>query len=161
VTSGPPPSPVADPVASHAVQIHGDGDQDLVAVMRNRDASGVGAREASVVVWWNVDGFTPTNTQIMNGDYADAALVDLDRDNVRELVVLERSARLVVSRLDAGAFREFTPLAPATDGVALQAADVNGDGLTDLVVVTGIERTAPRELSVYTQSEIRIPAGDE
>jgi hypothetical protein len=145
----------------HAVDIDNDGDRDLVAVMRNRDAAGAGAREASVVVWWNVNGFNPTSTQILNGDYADAALVDLDRDGIRELVVLERGARLLVSRLDAGAFREFTPLATATDGVALQAADLNGDGLDDLVVVTGVERSAPRELSVYTQSEIRISAGAE
>lgn len=162
-----PPAPVSDPVAFHAVDIDDDGDRDLVAMMRNRDASsGTGTRDASIVVWWNDGGFDPSRTQVIAGTYADAALVDLDRDGTRELVLLERADRdgaaaLVASHLDAGVFRDFAPLAGVTDGVALHAADLNGDALDDLVVVTGVERNAPRELAIYTQSENRISTGAE
>lgn len=164
--SAPPPSSVADPVAFHAVDIDGDDDLDLVAMMRNRDAGGTGGRDAAIVIWWNNGGFEPVNTQIISGNYADVALVDVDRDGTRELIALERAAnddggRLVASHLDAGAFRDFETVASATDGVALHAADLNGDALDDLVVVTGVERNAPRELAIYVQSESRIPAGEE
>jgi hypothetical protein len=162
-----PPSPVMDPVGLLAEDIDGDGDLDLLAMMRNRDAQRADAQDASVVVWWNDNGFAASRSQILNGKYADAAVVDLDRDGTRELIVLERAAsgadsgKLSASHLEDGAFRTFATLAPATDGVALQAADLNGDALDDLVVVTGVERNAPRELAIYTQTENRIPSGEE
>ncbi len=162
----PPAGTVTDPVAFQAVDGDGDGDLDLLAVMRNRSVGAPGARDASVVVWWNDGGFAAARTQVISGDLADAALVDLDRDGRRELIVLSRAragsgdeaSGLSMARLTGASFGPLAALAPAADGVALYAADLNGDALTDLVVVAGVERTAPRELAIYLQSEARIPA---
>lgn len=164
ITPVAPPSDLSDPTGFRAVDADDDGDLDLLAVMRNRVASG--GRGSQLVIWWNDGGFAPTRTVEVAGagGIVDAAFLDLTRDGVHELVVLENGGPgngLRFAELTAGAYSELAPLGSATDGVALQAADVNGDGLTDLVVVTGVERTAPRELSVYTQSETRISAGAE
>ncbi|KAB2899258.1 MAG: hypothetical protein F9K40_10465 [Kofleriaceae bacterium] len=164
ITPVAPPEELADPTGFRAVDADDDGDLDLLAVMRNRGLST--ARGSQLVVWWNDDGFSPTRIAQVSGDGAivDAAFLDLTRDGVHELVVLEHGGAgdgLRYAQLTAGTYSALAPLAAVTDGVALQSADVNGDGLDDLVVVTGVERSAPRELSVYTQSETRIPAGAE
>ena len=158
---------VADPVSFTAVDADGDGDTDLLGVLRNRD--GRVSRDATVLVWWNQDGFTADRTQRFDGDIADAAVLDRERDGTPELVILFRdragndgdAGGLQIATHTAGGFTELVPLAAALDGVALRAADVDGDGLDDLVVLAGIEREAPRELSVYLQAEARIPAGEE
>ncbi len=157
-----PPMPVVvDPVAFRAADLDGDGDLDLIAMMRNRSDTGMTARTAAVVVWWNETGFAPARTQVISGDVLDALSIDLDRDGPRELILLERRAGDVVlaaARLSGGAYGPAEAIASATDGVALDAADLDGDALEDLVVVTGVERNVPRELAIYTQSETRISA---
>jgi hypothetical protein len=159
-----PPAELADPTGFRAVDADDDGDLDLLAIMRNRGLTG--GRGSQVYLWWNDGGFAPARTQAVSGDgsVVDAGFVDLDRDGVHELVVLEQGGSgpgLRYAPLESGLYQALVPLADAADGVALQTADVNGDGLGDLVVVSGVERTAPRELSIYTQSENRISAGAE
>lgn len=164
ITPVAPPGELADPTGFRAVDADDDGDLDLLTVMRNRGLSG--GRGSELVIWWNDGGFAPTRVARVAGDggIVDAAFLDLTRDGVHELVVLEHGGAgdgLRYAQFTAGAYGALSPLVAVTDGVALQAADVNGDGLDDLVVVTGVERSAPRELSVYAQSETRIPAGAE
>lgn len=157
-----PAAAIADPVTFQAVDADGDGDNDLLAVMRNR-GSVVSSNETSVLIWWNEGGFTNARMQRFDGDIADAAVIDRERDGTPELVVLYRARAgsadgmgLRIATHTAGGFTELVPLADAADGVALRATDVNGDGLDDLVVVAGVEREVPRELTVYLQSEERI-----
>jgi hypothetical protein len=164
-----PAASLSDPVTVQAADVDADGDLDLMAVMRNRAPGSTSTRDASVVIWWNQDGFAPERAQVIGGDLADAVLVDLDRDGRRELVLLARAragspaeaSGLSVARLTGGGFGEATALAAAADGVTLASADVNGDRLEDLIVVAGVERSTPRELTVYLQDEARIPTSEE
>lgn len=166
-----PAGELSDPVGLHAADADGDGDLDLFALLRNR-GPGAAGREA-LFIWWNDGGFTPERVQRIDGSVAtilaDAAIVDLERDGTPELVLLRRARAgaaaaepgLYAARLAGGAFGEPSFLAAAVDGVAVHAADVDGDALADLVVMTGVEREAPRELSVYLQSEARIAGAAE
>lgn len=161
----PPAAALSDPVAFSAADADGDGDLDLLAVMRNRSVGSTAGREAAVVVWWNDGGFTPGRTQLLTGALADAALVDLDRDGVSELVLLEHGragdagGQVTVAHLAGGTYGPAAPVAAISDGVALRAGDLDGDRLADLVVVAGADRATPRELTVFLQTAARIPSG--
>jgi outer membrane protein assembly factor BamB len=61
--------------------------------------------------------------------------IDLDRDNAPEVVMLTRNGRLVVVKTSDGKIKWYT--SGATDAASATFADLNGDGVLDVIAPAG------------------------
>ncbi len=154
---------VGEPTSLHTADLDGDGDLDLVATFR--DASG---DESSVLIWHRdaAGGFGAA--QVLDAparlNLTDVAAVDLDLDGRASLLLVARGPDAMQPGIylsqpaDGGTYA-----APVLDarfdaehaaqGVTVTARDLTGDGLADVAIVSGTDRTAPRTIAVFTQRE--------
>jgi hypothetical protein len=138
------PGDVVVPVELRLADLNDDGDMDLVVVFAgDRSAAGAGdgvdvTGDGVLVYWGNGTGFdaqTPSVVPAFPGATlrVSAAALNADEDKRMELAVLTDAGVYVTNFDDGGAFD--TPGAPVVfvTGRSLQAADVNADGLADLL----------------------------
>lgn len=144
---------------AHAVllrDLDGDDDVDLLVALDGASGGAGGLR-----VGWNRDGAIAPLASIEGGDGCiDAAVLQLDAEARPELAAICHTdgGAVVLRRFDA--FEDETlvatdaPLGAATGGrrSRLLAADIDGDGLTDLVVTTKGGQTA--DVRVLLQSDV-------
>ncbi|HUQ03528.1 MAG TPA: VCBS repeat-containing protein [Kofleriaceae bacterium] len=154
---------MGEPTSLHTADLDDDGDLDVIATFRAVDDQPGGA------LIWHRDGGSFGSAQILDAPadttYVDAAAADLDLDGKSELLLLARgdgegAGVLMSTRDDGGTYG-----APARDarfdaertgqGITIHAGDVTGDGLPDVTIVAGTDRTAPRAIAVFTQRESR------
>jgi RHS repeat-associated protein len=125
--------------------VDGDGRVDLVAAGRRVDvnSSFTAADLGSAIVWRNLGGGQFTRKEFeLDPRLADAALVDLNADDLPDLVSLhqaldETSPSSLSVRFNRGNL-EFTPAARLTENYnssIIVVADVDGDVAPDLVTV--------------------------
>jgi len=132
----------------NAADVDGDGDVDLV----------VGPSSATTLRWVRNDGsgsfaLLPIPTANLVGFPNSSSLVDVDADRLPDLVVRGALGGLVVYRNLGGSFESLPVVFPtATD---LAAADVDGDGAVELVVVdaTGLRILRADGATSYTLVE--------
>jgi hypothetical protein len=127
--------PGAAPLALRTADLDSDGDLDVIGAFRNR-----------IRIWFNDGGFTePVDRAVPDGlGVADAAAIDLELDGVAELTSPEPWLAIGADVVDASA------------GITLVVDDLDRDGLPDLVMVSGLEPSAPRDLVAIVQREARI-----
>jgi hypothetical protein len=154
---------MGEPTSLHTADLDDDGDLDVIATFRAVDDQPGGA------LIWHRDGASFGTAQILappaGTTYVDAAAADLDLDGMSELLLLARgdgdgAGVLMSTRSATGAYG-----APARDprfdaertgqGITIHAGDFTGDGLADVAIVAGTDRTAPRAIAVFTQRESR------
>jgi hypothetical protein len=121
------------PSAMAAVDVNGDGRPDLVV-----GAAGPGTVQ---VLLGNGDGsFTPQPPRTINGYPATVAAADLNGDGAPDLIVATRDAGTVSVLLGDGGGSFQDARAGVYSGVqfpqSVTAADVNGDGIPDLIATT-------------------------
>jgi len=114
--------------------VDGDGDLDIVAVIRND----------SDVLWFENDGtgigWTQRTASASFPDGAAVRAVDLDQDGDTDIVATGQSARIVNAWINSsnGASWTLWPVAVALESAwDLDVADVDNDGRMDLIVAAG------------------------
>lgn len=152
---------VGEPTSLHTADLDGDGDLDLYATFRAVDD------QPGATLIWHREGASFGSAQNLappaDVTYVDAAAVDLNLDGKHELLLLARgegegAGVLLSERADTGTYN-----APVRDarfdaertgqGITIHGGDVTGDGLADVAIVAGTDRTAPRAIAVFTQRE--------
>jgi hypothetical protein len=110
------------------IDVNGDGSPDLVATARLADPA--------LHLWWG-DGraFTPVTPTWTDIGYAALASGDINHDGVPDLVMASHFGK-VQTLLSNGKGGFTETIMPREDGwVAVQLADLNGDGELDLVLI--------------------------
>lgn len=153
---------VGEPTALHTADLDGDGDLDVVATFR-----AVGPEPGGALVWHR-DGASFGAAQVLSppsgAAFADVAAVDLDLDGSRELMLLVRgegdaAGVFLSTRTAAGTYGAPTrdprfDGESAGQGITIHGGDLTGDGLADVAIVSGTDRTAPRAIAVFTHREL-------
>ena len=152
---------MGEPTSLHVADLDDDGDLDVVATFRAVDTQPGGA------LVWHRDGASFGSAQVIappaDTTYVDAAAADLDLDGKSELMLLARGdgegeGVLMSKRSENGTYGAPEPdlrfdAEQVGQGITINAGDVTGDGLADVVIVAGTDRTAPRAIAVFTQRE--------
>jgi hypothetical protein len=146
-------------LAVEVADLDGDGDDDLLTSETHpRDGRAPGLR-----FYRNEDGQLRERSRARGispmGD-VDVLVAELTGDQRPDLVQLS-ATRLRVSRQTAGGFKRIFQ-ASLTDGVALAAGDVDGDGRVDLYLQRGGKGNKPDRLLVNARAgrawrSVRIP----
>lgn len=152
--------------ALRATDFDGDGDDDLIGVFDSPiGISGEDGRAAEVALWINDAGMVPAAAHVFTiaDDVYDAVAADLDLDGVPEIVFAARRGVLIAHNV-AGVWQAPTELYPrppeSAPAVYIEAVDLTGDGLLDLVVAAGVDRRHPFTLEVLGQIEIRSASAE-
>ncbi|MCB9687475.1 MAG: VCBS repeat-containing protein [Alphaproteobacteria bacterium] len=119
--------------AAWAVNLDGDGDEDLVSFMVDQPGSGE--------LWWNENpgggafGLTGTPTGIRSTALVDIAFGDVDLDGDTDIVTIS-DADLVLLHVNdgTGSFPLHLSVSSSGGAVAVAAGDLDGDGDLDGVV---------------------------
>ncbi|MCA9678609.1 MAG: VCBS repeat-containing protein [Kofleriaceae bacterium] len=133
--------------------LDGDGDLDLLIGLLGRPSLG----NHRIAIAWNHGGTLADATPLVDGaGCMDAAAVELDGDPQPELVALcAVGDDLVVRRWDASEPDTLSPsgeLADVPGDVgALEPGDVDGDGLTDLLIFTRAQASV--DVRVFLQHD--------
>ena len=100
----------------------------------------------------------------------DVAAADLDLDGRSSLFVVGRDdGSTHIYTASPAADGSYGPLAAdprfdagsnVANGFYVHAADYTGDGLPDVAVISGSDRSTPRAITVFTQAEARGALGE-
>jgi RHS repeat-associated protein len=145
---------VVVPTAPYAIDVNGDGRDDLVYSSNVTSGSGTW-----MVMFANTSGGynTPVNTAVTNTNYTGAMPIDYNSDGFGDLLVpFSGGTWWVMTGSASGLAAPVNTSAPATaTGTAARAMDIDGDGRDDLVWVDLIGYAGGDKISY----RVRTPAG--
>jgi hypothetical protein len=134
--SGTPVSAGTDPLVVRIADVDGDGRRDLVV--------GSGNDNRVIVLYAGTSGFTLGSVIDSGGPVTGLIVADLNGDAAPDIVTLSRATGIVAAYLQNGLTGDGFPLFERADArsvtvapAALEAADVNDDGVLDTVVIGG------------------------
>jgi len=134
--SGTPVSAGTDPLVVRIADVDGDGRRDLVV--------GSGNDNRVIVLYAGNSGFTLGSVIDSGGPVTGLIVADLNGDATPDIVTLSRATGIVAAYLQNGLTGDGFPLFERADArsvtvapAALEAADVNDDGVLDTIVIGG------------------------